>query len=209
MTAYTRRAVRATATLAGVAAFGATFCGTAFAADQNHTTTANLSDSADGSAHSDPLDTANALSGPGTGFLDFALPTSGPSLAPAKKHSDYDDESGGSSAPYTGGRPHHYHPGSNEPPYDYDLYSPTETYGPNKCKSKGADRHPAGASAGGIGGYNGDSAADCKVDSGDYHPKRTGYQGTDRKGDNGYSGYLGSDSKRQNENKFLFSLPGS
>lgn len=207
MTVHSRRALRVTATLAGVAALGATFSGTAFAAEQDNSLHNSTGDSSEDYGDSGPL-SIGPFSKLGGDFLDFELPTAGPSIAPTKKDDEDGDDSSDSSIPFTGGNPHHYHPGSQEQPYDFDLYSPTESYGENKCKSVGADRGPLWAMEGGFGGYNGDSAGDCKVDSGDYHPKRTGYKGG-KDSSNGYNGYVGTDESKHSENSYLFKLPGS
>lgn len=203
MTVHSRRALRVTATLAGVAALGATFSGTAVAdeseqggVDQDNSVR-NDSDT-DSEAYlddssSDRTRSADLGLGPTTqlDLFDFSLPTSGPSLAPAKK--DKDDDGFDSQPNSTG--PHHYHPGSNEAPYDFDLYNPLEKYGSNGCKDKGADRAPLYAMQGGFGGFNGQADRDCKVGSKDYEPEDTAYKGKDKS--SGYSGYVGTDRSRQ------------
>lgn len=218
MTLHSRRALRVTATLTGVAALGAAFSGTAFAAGQDgdmqgrseqDNSVRNDSDAFSNGylddASGDRARPADLGVGPTSelDLFDFALPTSGPSMAPAKKK---DDDSDDARAKSRATRPSHYHPGSTEGPYDYDLYSPTETYGSNGCKDKGADRAPAYASIGGPFGGNGKSADDCKFDSGDYDPK-TGYRGKDKT--NGYNGYHGTDPERSAENPYVLALPGT
>jgi hypothetical protein len=208
MTVHSRRALRVTATLAGVAALGATFSGTAFAADRDggdhgrgdqDNSVRNDSDEFSNGYLDDSSNERTRSADLGVGptsqldLLDFALPTSGPSsLAPAKKKKD-DDESFDSNPNSTG--PSHYYPGAKQPPYDFDLYSPLEKYGSNGCKDAGADRAPFYATIGGFGGYNGKADRDCKVGSKDYEPEDTGYKGGKDK-TNGYSGYVGTDPSR-------------
>lgn len=220
MTVHSRRALRATATLAGVAALGATFSGTAFAADQvgpardrsdqDHKVRNDSStDGYLGTASGDRARPADLGVGPTSelGLFDFALPTSGPAMAPTKKDNDSDDDNRSNPSSTS---PHHYHPGANESPYDFDLYNPAETYGDNGCDDKGADRAPAYASEGGLisYGYNGNASDDCKVSSDDYDPKKTGYSGPKDK-NYGYNGHTGTDPKRRSENKYIFALPGN
>jgi hypothetical protein len=197
--------------MAGVAALGATFSGTALAADQASDTGLGPSQLGGGYfAQDDATDGigSGTMSGIGGDMVPFNLPSRGPSMTvPVKKN---DDDTGSPVDPYSGFG-HHDHHGAQDT-YDYDLYQPTEHYDPNKCKNNGSSRAPIFATENGPAGYNGDSADDCKVDSGDYHPKRTGFQGdydpNSAGGDNGYNGYLGSDQKKLDKNDYSFGAPG-
>jgi hypothetical protein len=218
--------------MAGVAALGATFSGTALAAE---------GDSAFGSADRDAggylgsdgdtggyfgdkdggyVDSSDyqdyfgrdgskdgighgSLSGFGGDMVPFNYPSRGPSMTVpvSKKHDDSSPVN-----PYAGFG-HHDHHGASDP-YDYDLYQPTEHYDKNKCSDNGSDRAPVYSSENGPAGYNGDSSDDCKYDSGDYHPKRTGWQGDYNPnrtgGENGYNGYLGTKDKKLDKNDYGF-----
>lgn len=229
MTLHTRRALRATAVMAGVAALGATFSGTAFAADEGSGSAFGRADQDGGGYLGSDGDTGGyfgdsnggyvdgsdfnregyfgkdgskdgvgggSLSGVGGDMIPFNFPSRGPSTTVPVKNKN--DDSGSPISPNSGFGHHDHHAAKN--PYDYDFYQPTETYDPNKCKNKGSSRAPFyGSDSGGIGGYNGDSAGDCKVDSGDYRPKRTGFQAKKPSGDYGYNGYLGTDASRQDK----------
>lgn len=227
MTLHTRRAMRATALMTGIAALGATFTGTAFAADgssgfssADRETGGYLGSDETGGYFGDRdggyLDSSDfsrdgskdglghgSLSGVGGDMMPFDIPSRGPSTTvPVKKRND-DDGPINQYAPSTFGG-HHDHHGSSGSDYDYDFYTPGESYDKNKCGDRGSDRGPFFGSD--IAGDNGDSSDDCKVDSGDYHPKRTGYRGKDDpdKPYNGYNGYTGSDSKRLDKNDYGF-----
>lgn len=204
MTVHSRRALRVTATLAGVGALSASFSGTAFAiehggSEQDNSVrhhTDEYSDAYLGDLSGGRTQPGDLAVGPRSelGLMDFALPTAGPSLAPAKKKKKDDGRDDADVSNASGSAPRHYYPGSAENPYDYDLYNPMETYGANRCKDKGADRAPAYSTTSLLPGYNGSSADDCKYDSGDYKGN-TGYVGKDKS--NGHSGYVGTDRSRQ------------
>lgn len=231
MTLHTRRAMRVTAVMTGVAALGATLSGTAFAAGGN--STFSSADQQDGGYLSSDRDggyfgdkdggyfdqsdyqdyfgrdgskdgvEGDSLSGVGGDMVPFNFPSRGPSMTvPVKKKND-DGSPIDQYAP--SGIGHHDHSGSTGPAYDYDLYSPTESYDKNKCSDSGSSREPIYGSD--IAGANGDSSDDCKVDSGDYR-KHSGFDGdynqNSRGGENGYTGYLGSDDKKQDKNNFGF-----
>jgi len=128
----------------------------------------------------------------------LSAPTAGISSSPMKKSDKDDDDSneGG-----YGGQFHHDHHGAGDL-YDFDLYNPTEHYDENKCKNKDASRKPATALNMDFYGANGDAKDDCKYDSSDYHPKRTGFQGSKEDKDGGYNGYLGSNPKKLDKNNY-------
>lgn len=235
MTLHSRRALRATAVMAGITALGATLSGTAFAAGEDSGSAFSSADretggylGSDGETggyfgdeHGGYVDSSDyqdyfgrdgskdgvgngSLSGFGGDMVPFNFPSRGPSMTvPVKKKND-----DGSSpvSPYAGFG-HHDHHGASDP-YDYDLYQPTEHYDKNKCKDDGSSRAPIYATENGPAGYNGDSSDDCKVDSGDYHPKRTGWQGDYNPnragGENGYNGYLGTKDKKLDKNDYGF-----
>ena len=117
---------------------------------------------------------------------------------PTAKSGDNDDNDNAGSY---GGMFHHDHHGANDL-YDFDLYNPAEHYDSNLCKNKDASRHPLTALDQDFFGANGDAKDDCKYDSGDYHPKRTGFQGSKEDKDGGYNGYLGSNSKKLDANNY-------
>lgn len=231
MTLHARRALRATAVMAGVAALGATFSGSAFA-DDSDSAVHSADRQAGGYLTSDDPETGGyfgdkdggyfdnndyqdyfgrdgskdgighgQLSGVGGDMVPFNLPSRGPSMTvPVRKKND-DGSPIDQYAP--SGFGHHDHHGSTGPAYDYDLYSPTESYDKNKCSDSGSSRAPFYGSD--IAGANGDSSDDCKVDSGDYHPKRTGFHGDyNQNGDQGYNGYVGTDQKKLDKNDYGF-----
>ena len=235
MTLHARRALRATAVIGGVAALGATFSGSAFADDDSGSAFGGvdrqgggyLSSDQDGGYFGDKdggyFDSSDyqdylgrdgskdgvghgSLSGVGGDMVPFNFPSRGPSMTvPVRKKND-DGNPIDQYAP--SGLGHHDHHGAGGAGYDYDLYQPTERYDKNKCGDNGSSRAPIYAMENGPAGYNGDSSDDCKVDSGDYHPKRTGWQGDYNPnragGENGYNGYLGTHDKKLDKNDYGF-----
>jgi hypothetical protein len=222
--------------MAGVAALGATFTGNAFADEDSGSAFSSadqegggyLSADRDGGYFGDKdggyLDGSDvngddgylgkdsskdgvgngSLSGLGGDMVPFNFPSRGPSMTvPVKKRND---DGGSPISPYAGFG-HHDHHGAVDP-YDYDLYQPTEHYDKNKCSDDGSSRAPIYASENGPAGYNGDASDDCSYDSGDYHPKRTGFQGDYNPnragGENGYNGYLGTKDKKLDKNDYGF-----
>jgi hypothetical protein len=219
MTLHARRALRASAVLAGVAALGGAFSGSALA-DESGSATHSADSKAGGYLTSDDAHSGGyfgdenggyfdssdyqdyfgrdgskdgvghgSLSGVGGDMVPFSLPSRGPSTTVPVKNKNDDD------SPFGGFGGHHDHHGAGET-YDYDLYSPTESYDKNKCSDRGSSR--GSSLLGSVGGYNGDSSDDCKLDSGDYHPKRTGFEGdyNPNKAYQGYDGYLGGGDRK-------------
>ncbi|MBV9313145.1 MAG: hypothetical protein JO100_05240 [Pseudonocardia sp.] len=199
MRLHAGKTLRATAMIAGAAAFGTVFSGTAFATDQpdDYATPDDYTTSAS-------QKTDNSSSGNDT--LSGLAPNGG-SMPGLGDHHSFDMPRMSSTAPAVSV------PASDDEHYGHGYEMPDDLYTPFEHRSNdyhcGSQRHQRYFHPGenGFGGYDGHPSDDCAYRSRDYHPRRTGFKRNPNY-DYGYNGYLGTDERRNNKNHYEYCGPG-